>query len=379
MNPIYLDYNATTPIAPEVFDAMKPFLTEHFGNASSGHYYGQEPIMALYEARGHIAACLGAQPREILINSGGTEANNHAILGVTRLLRHRCDHVVISAIEHPAVENVCRWLESENWRVTRLPVDECGMVDPADLRCTISEKTALVSVMLANNEIGTIQPIRELAAIAREHGVHMHTDASQAIGKIAVKVDDLGVDLLTVAGHKLYAPKGVGALYVRHGVELAPLMHGGKQEGGRRAGTENIPYAVALGEACRLATEHLQDHAEHMRVMRDRLHKILLDANLDMRLNGHPELRLPNTLSVAFRGLLATDLLEAIEDDVACSAGSACHTGMVTASPVMQAMNVSDEWALGVLRLSTGRFTTEAEIDRAGEVVVKAVRSLRNG
>ncbi len=377
MQPVYLDYNATTPVAPEALEAMMPYLCEHFGNPVSGHAFGEQPEEAIYAAREQVAACVGACPDEIIFTSGGTESNNLALLGVMRALKRRNAHVVISMVEHPSIENVCRHLESEGHCGTRLPVDATGRVAPSDLRVALRPETALVSVMLANNEVGTLQPVKELAAIAHEHGALMHTDAAQAVGKAPVDVDELGVDLLSIAGQKMYAPKGVGALYVRRDTPLYPLMYGANQENGLRPGTQNVPYIVALGVACQLASARLDEYAGHMRAMRDRLYRALLDADLFPRLNGHPELRLPNTLSVGFAGLLAADLLLAMKGEVAASAGSACHTGSIEISSVLQAMGVPLDVAAGTLRLSTGRGTTEVDIDRAAAVIIQAVQSLR--
>jgi len=376
MNPVYLDYNATTPIAPEVLQAMLPYLRQYFGNPSSGHDYGVEPARAMRRARAQVAACLGAQPNEILFTSGGTEANNHAIIGAARAMRQRGHHIITQTTEHPAVVNVCRFLERDGWQVTWLPVSSEGMVNPDDLRRALTQRTVLVSIMTANNETGTLLPVAELAALTHEAGALFHTDAAQAVGKIPVDVGESGVDLLTVAGHKLYAPKGVGALYVRSGTPLENILHGAGQEDGRRPGTENVPYAVALGAACELVNADLPRHAERLAALRDRLWNALVAAGLNMRRNGHPVHRLPNTLSVAFRGLNAHDLLAEIADDVAASAGAACHSDSVDISPVLAAMGVKTEDALGTVRLSVGRYTTEGEADRAAAAIIAAADAL---
>ncbi|MBN1504343.1 MAG: selenide, water dikinase SelD [Candidatus Eisenbacteria bacterium] len=379
MRPVYLDYNATTPIAREVAEAMAPYLYEHFGNPSSSHPYGVAAKRAVESARAQVAVLLGCRPSEVIFTSGGTESNNHAIKGAALARRKHGNHVITSAVEHPAVMEVCGWLETQGFRVTILPVDEYGLVDPADLECAITPDTTLVTVMHANNEVGTIEPIAELAAIAHRHGALVHTDAAQSLGKIPVNVDALGVDLLSVAGHKLYAPKGIGALYMRGGAELEKLLHGADHESDRRPGTENVLEIVGLGRACELAGVNLDQRARTLRAMRDRLHEGLereLGRDL-LKLNGHPEQRLPNTLSLSFRGIEANTLLSEIADEVAASAGAACHAEDVEISPVLQAMRVPVEWAMGTIRFSVGAYTTEEEIDRAVDVVTRAVRRLR--
>ena len=379
MDPIYLDYNATTPIAREVAETMAPYLYEHFGNPSSSHPYGVATKRAIEAARAQVAALLGCQPAEIVFTSGGTESNNYAIRGVARAYRQRGNHVITSAIEHPAVIEVCRWLETQGFRVTVLPVDGFGLVDPADLEQALTPHTLLVTVMHANNEVGTIEPIAELAEIAHRHGALMHTDAAQSVGKIPVDVDALGVDLLSVAGHKLYAPKGVGSLYARSTVRLAKLIYGADHESNRRPGTENVLEVVGLGRACEIAGLDLEKNVAHFRSMRDRLHEGLLRelGQETIRLNGHPERRLPNTLSVSFRGIEANTLLSEIGEQVAASAGAACHADQVDVSAVLEAMDVPVDWAMGTVRFSVGRYTTAQEIDRAVDVVAQAVRRLQ--
>jgi len=378
--PIYLDFNATTPIAREVADAMVPYLYEHFGNPSSSHAYGQAARHAVETARAQVAALLGCRPGEVIFTSGGTESNNLAIKGAVLAGRERGDHVITTVVEHPAVVKVCDWLREEGFRISVLPVDGQGLVDPGDLERAISPGTLLVTVMHANNEVGTVQPIAALTEIAHRHGALMHTDAAQSVGKVAVRVDSLGVDLLSVAGHKLYAPKGIGALVVRDGVRLAPVLHGAGHEGGLRPGTENVLEIVGLGKACEIAGRDLAGNEELFRAMRDRLHAGLAAELGDeaVRLNGHPELRLPNTLSVSFRGVEANDLLSAIGGEVAASAGAACHAGEVDLSAVLRAMKVPVEWAMGTVRFSVGRGTTTGEIDRTVALVAQAVRQLRS-
>ncbi len=379
MKPVYLDYNATTPIAREVAEAMAPYLYEHFGNPSSSHPYGAATKRAVEAARAQVAELLDCRLGEVIFTSGGTESNNYAIKGIALAWRERGNHVITSAVEHPAVIEVCGWLEEQGFRVTVLPVDGYGLVDPADLARAMTPDTLLVTVMHANNEVGTIQPIAELAAIAHHHGALMHTDAAQSVGKVPVRVDELGVDLLTVAGHKLYAPKGIGALYVRTGVSLTPLIHGAGHEGGRRPGTENVLEIVGLGKACQIAGRDLDHNMVHFQAMRDRLHEGLVQELGDeaVKLNGHPQERLPNTLSLSFRGVEANTLLSEIGEQVAASAGAACHADEVDVSAVLEAMKVPVEWAMGTVRFSVGRDTTAEEIDRAIEVVAAAVRRLR--
>ncbi len=383
MKPIYLDYNATTPIAREVAEAMVPYLFEHFGNPSSSHPYGVTTKRATEAARAQVAALLGCQSDEVVFTSGGTESNNYAIRGVVmahcdQTRRGRAGHIITSAVEHPAVIEVCHWLETQGFRLTVLPVDRHGLVDPADLEQAITPDTLLVTVMHANNEVGTVQPIAELAQIAHRHGALMHTDAAQSAGKIPVIVNDLGVDLLSVAGHKVYAPKGIGALYVRTGVQLVQLLHGADHEGGRRPGTENVLEIIGLGQACQIAGRDLERNGAHFQAMRDRLYQGLVRelGDVAVRVNGHPEKRLPNTLSLSFRGIEANVLLSEISEEVAASAGAACHAGGVDVSTVLEAMAVPLEWAMGTIRFSVGRSTTATEVDRAVTIVAGAARRL---
>ncbi|MBW2459152.1 MAG: cysteine desulfurase [Deltaproteobacteria bacterium] len=375
MDPIYLDYNATTPIAPEVADAMEPFLRGQFGNPTSGHSFGRAAREAVERARAQVAALLGCDAQEVLFTSGGTESNNLAIIGVVEAHDGERSRVITSAVEHPAVTRVCRFLAQRGHPITVLPVDETGQVDPLALESTMGPDVLLVTVMHANNEVGTLQPVPELARVAREGGALVHSDAAQSVGKVSARVDELGVDLLSVAGHKLYAPKGIGALYVREGTPLARIVHGAGQERGLRPGTENVLEIVGLGQACELCADKLEATGEHYRVMRDRLHEALVQAvGADgVRLNGHPERRLPNTLSLCFRGVNADALLAAVSDQVAASAGAACHQGGVEISEVLRAMNVPQQWARGTVRFSVGRETTEAQIDQAVEVVARGL------
>jgi len=374
--PIYLDYNATTPHDPEVIAAMRPFLETEFGNPSSSHPYGTIAREAVETARRQVAALLGCRPREVVFTSGGTESINYAITGIARALRGKGNHIITSRIEHPAVLQVCRHLEREGVETTYLPVNEYGIVNADDVEHSIRPETILITIMHANNEVGSIQPISEIAGIARARGIALHVDAAQSVGKIPVRVNDLGVDLLSIAGHKLYAPKGIGALYVRQGVDIEKFVHGAGQEMGKRAGTENVLEIVGLGKACDIVQRSFSAGAEHMRQMRDLLFGELKKALALIRVNGHPDLRLPNTLSLSFKNLEANRILAEIEPEVAASAGAACHSGAVELSHVLQAMNVPIEWAQGTIRFSTGRMTTAAEIHRAVKVIVDGVRRL---
>ncbi|TWJ19754.1 cysteine desulfurase family protein [Geobacter argillaceus] len=376
IKPIYLDYNATTPHDPEVIAAMRPYLEEHFGNPSSSHWYGEQTRRAVEAAREQVASLLNCLPSEIVFTSGGTESNNWAIKGIVSAHRNRGNHIITTRIEHPAVTEVCACLEGQGFDVTYLPVDEYGMVHVADVEKAITPQTILISVMHANNEVGTIQPIPSIASLARERGIIVHTDAAQSVGKITTDVNSLGVDLLSIAGHKLYAPKGIGALYIREGTQLAKFIHGAGHEQGRRAGTENVLEIVGLGKACEIAWSGLEKNGLHMKKMRDRLHSGLCDRIHTVKYNGHPRECLPNTMSLSFHGLDATALISGISDQVAVSAGSACHSGECKISPVLQAMNLPVEWARGTIRFSTGRMTTEGEIDRAVHAVWSACQRL---
>ncbi len=371
-DPIYLDYNATTPIAPEVFGAMEPWLTREFGNPSSGHVYGQRAAHAVARAREEVASLIGASPDEIVFTSGATEANNFAIRGVVNAQEHQRRHIVTSAIEHPAVEEPCRWLSEHGYAVTRLGVDARGCVSPRALQGALRPDTVLVTVMHANNEVGSIQDIGAIARIAHEKGAVVHTDAAQSVGKIRVRVDELGVDLLTIAGHKMYAPKGVGALYVRAGTRLAPLILGAGHEGGRRAGTENVPYVVGLGAACALAER--DPPGGRLRSLATRLLDGLKRGIDGLRIHGDPASGLPNTVNVSVPGLAGRAWLDRASG-VAASLGAACHAGEDRPSAVLTAMGVSPEAAVGAVRFSVGRMTTESEIDDAVRQLVSAARS----
>lgn len=373
----YLDYNATTPVEPAVLEAMLPYLAERFGNPSSGHAWGARARAAVEEARCRVAAFLGARPAEVVFTSGGTESDNAAVLGAARAHRGRGRHVVTSAVEHPAVLEPCARLEAEGYRVTRVPVDADGRVAPRDVAAALADETVLVSVMHANNEVGTLQDVAEIARLARARGALVHTDAAQSAGKVPVDVGDLGVDLLTLAGHKLYAPKGVGALWVRSGVAIDRFLLGAGHESGRRAGTENVAGIVALGKACEIAAERLALDPPRLEALRERLFERLSREAAPVRRNSPRDGCLPNTLSVAFRGLEAPALLAAVGDRVAASPGAACHSSGVVLSSVLAAMGVPAEDARGTVRFSLGRGTTEAEIDAAVAAMAEAAGRMR--
>jgi cysteine desulfurase len=375
--PIYLDYNATTPVDPTVVEAMLPYLSIHFGNPSSTHRFGHAAHEVVDTARNQVASLLGCSPSEITFTGGGSESDNLAVRGVALARQHLGKHIITQVTEHPAVLNTCHALERlHGFRVTYLPVDENGQVNPAQVETAMNDRTVLVTVMHANNETGTLQAIAQIAEIAHRHGVLVHTDASQSVGKIPVQVNELGVDLLTVAGHKAYAPKGIGALYIRHGVQLEPVIYGGGQEAGLRAGTENVAYSVALGTACMLAQEQLPESQPRLQRLRDHLQHNL-EQYLPSRviLNGHMTERLPNTLNVSIEGVVGEEVLAATPD-IASSTGSACHEGSTDPSPVLMAMGMSRERALGALRLTLGRWSTEDEVERAAKLLMRSIASL---
>ena len=374
--PVYLDCNATTPVAPEVTDAIEPFLRAHFGNPSSAHVYGRQAQQAVDQARERVAVLIGAAPAEIVFTGCATEANNLAILGVAKAMRKRRRHIVTSAIEHPAVMQPCLRLEDEGWDVTVVPVDGDGRLDFGALSRALRDDTALVTIMHANNEVGTLQDVADIARRAHARGALVHTDAAQSVGKLPVDVAALGVDLLTIAGHKFHATKGVGALYVRRGTSIAAVMAGADHEHGLRPGTENVPAIVGLGEAARLAREDLPARATGLRRRRDLLHALLAGDVPGLALNGHAEHRLPNTLNVSFPGISGRDLLRAAESDVAASVGSACHSGSATVSGVLAAMGIGFARAQGAVRLSVGVFTTDEEVRHAAHALARSWREL---
>ena len=375
-DPIYLDHNATTPLLPEVVDAMLPYLREHFGNPSSGHVYGARARAAVATARERVAALLGCDEDEILFTSGGTEANNLAIRGVVATLESR--RIVTTVVEHPATARPCAWLEKHGWRVTRVRVDADGRARVDEASNAIKSDTSLVTVMHSNNETGVLQPVAELAEIARGVGAIVHTDAAQSLGKVPVRVRELGVDLLSVAGHKLYAPKGVGALYVKRGTPLAPFVLGAGHERGMRPGTENVASIVGLGVACEAVGRDMQAVSTRMRRQCDMLWELLAQAIPGLALNGHRSMRLPNTLNVRFPRATG-DAVLAGAPEVAASTGSACHEGQESASAVILAMGVAPKDALGSVRLTLGRGTTDDDVLRAADVLVRSWKSVVRG
>lgn len=368
---IYLDHNATTPVLPEVVDAMLPYLREHFGNPSSGYSRGRRARSAVEAARAQVAELLACAPNEVVFTSGGTEANNLAIRGVAAAAPR--GKIVTSVIEHPATERPCAWLAAHGREVERLPVDEDGRVRPTDLEGALASPTTLVTLMHSNNETGVLQPVKEVARLSKAVGAVVHTDAAQSVGKVAVRVNELGVDLLSIAGHKLYAPKGIGALFIRRGTPIEPLLLGAGQERALRPGTENVPYIVGLGVACDIARRDLDEMSARVARLRDRLWEGLSASVPGLALNGHRELRLPNTLNVRFPGASGTAVL-ADAPEIAASTGAACHEGVEAASAVIVAMGVSPDDALGSVRLSLGRETAEDDVERAVVALSEAWR-----
>ncbi|MEK4462597.1 cysteine desulfurase family protein [Paenibacillus sp. FSL H8-0315] len=358
---IYLDYNATTPVDKEVVEVMIPYLYGHFGNPSSSHSLGREAKLGIEQARTQVADFLNCAPGEVLFTSGGSESNNTVIKGVAQTYRHKGNHIILSAIEHPAVIKPCQYLEQMGYNLTYVPVDSYGMVQVDDVKKQLTDQTILVSIMHSNNETGTIQPIKEIAEVCHERGILIHTDASQSAGKVDLDVADLGVDFLTLAGHKLYAPKGIGALYIRDGIHIEPLIHGAGHEQGRRAGTENTPYIIGLGKACELAAD--SDSRKRVKQVTEYFYGRLQESfGEKIHLNGHKHKRLPNTLNVSFLGAVGHEIIDSLEA-VAASTGSACHSGETLISPVLKAMHVSENIGRGAVRFSVGRYTTTAEID----------------
>jgi cysteine desulfurase len=376
--PVYLDYNATTPVDPRVLEAMLPFFTEAFGNASSSHAFGSAALAAAARARESLAARLGVQPEDILFTSGATEADNLALFGATHGLRSKGDHIVTQATEHPAVLEACRELEREGFTVTVLPVDGHGRVDPDLVGKAITARTILVSIMHANNELGTLQPIESIARTCRERGVAFHTDAAQSLGKVPLSLQEVPADLAAVTAHKLYGPKGIGALIARGEVlrhKLRPVHHGGGQELGLRPGTLNVPGIVGLAKAVEVAVEELPEEGPRLRELRLRLLTGLREHFEEVRVNGHPEHHLPGTLHVSLKGVDANHLLHRVPE-VAASTGSACHSGGGHLSGVLAAVGMAPEWAVGSIRLAIGRFTTEEEVDFAAKKLGMTARDL---
>jgi cysteine desulfurase len=363
VNQIYLDYNASTPIAPEVREAMLPFLDSNFGNPSALHFAGVDAKKAVENARRQVSALIGCKEQEVIFTSGGSESNNHVLKGVYYRLKEKGNHIITTKIEHPAIINPCKFLERIGANVTYLDVDKYGRVNPADVEKAITTKTILITVMHANNEVGTVQPIAEIGELARENNVLFHTDAAQSVGKVPINVENLNVDFLSIAGHKLYAPKGVGALYIRKGIEIEPLIHGAGHESERRAGTENVLLNVGLGKACELAL-NFEGQNEKVKELRDYFWaELQSEFHENVILNGHPTERLPNTLNVNFQHKVGQDILAAMPQ-VASSTGSACHAGEVNLSPVLKAMAVDEQIGKGTIRFSLGRYTTKEEIDQ---------------
>ena len=378
MRRIYLDHAATTPVRPEVVEAMSPYFADAFGNPSSIHSYGQEARGAIEEARTAVAELIGARSQEIVFTSGGTEADNHALKGFARANQHRGNHIITTSIEHHAVLEVCKYLERGGFTVTYLPVDKYGLADPDDVRKAITSQTILISVIHASNEVGTIEPVEEIGKIARQAGVCLHADAVQTVGHMPVNVDKLNVDLLSISAHKLYGPKGTGALYVRKGTKLVPLVHGGAQEKGRRAGTENVPSIVGLGKAAQLAGQEMSEEADRLVHLRDRLINGLMEKIEDISLNGHPARRLPNNVNVNIDFVEGESMLLNLDlEGICASTGSACSSASLEPSHVLLALGLPPEQAHCSLRLTLGRGSTEADIERVLEVLPAIVAKLR--
>jgi len=378
MKRIYLDYAATTPTHPEVVKSMLPYFTDAFGNPSSIYSYGQEAKGAIEEARVKVADLINARDEEIIFTGGGTEADNFALKGVAFASENRGNHIITSSIEHHAVIETCKFLERRGFSVSYLPVDEYGLVNPADVKKAITDKTILISVMHANNEMGTIEPIAEIGKIAREAGIYFHIDAVQTVGRIPVDVNELGVDLLSMSAHKLYGPKGVGALYIRKGTKLIPFMHGGEQERRRRASTENVAGIVGFGRAVELAQQEMSDEAERLTYLRAQLIKGLLERIDHTRLNGHPVNRLPNNVNISVDYVEGESMLLNLDlEGICASTGSACSSSSLESSHVLLAMGLSPEQAHGSLRLTLGKWTTREEIEQVLDVLPRIVAKLR--
>jgi len=379
MKRIYLDNAATTPTDPRVVQAMLPYFTEVYGNPSSLHAFGQGAKHAIEEARYTVAAFIGTKPEEIVFTSGGTESNNFTIKGVALAMREKGNHIITSKIEHHAVLEPCHFLEKQGFKVTLIPVDEYGFVDPADVKKAITDKTILISIMHANNEIGTIEPVAEIGKLARSKGVYFHTDAVQTLGHLPINVDELNIDVLSASGHKLYGPKGVGILYVRKGVRMLPFMHGGDHEQGRRASTHNVPGIVGFAKAVELAKEEMGKEIEKLTFLRDKLMKGILDKVEFARLNGHPTQRLPNNVNVSISYVEGESMLLNLDmEGIACSTGSACTSSSLEPSHVLSAIGLSHELAHGSLRFSLGRQTSEDDIDYVLAVLPGIVGKLRS-
>jgi cysteine desulfurase len=379
MRKVYLDHSATTPVRPEVVEAMLPYLTEKFGNASSIHGFGREAKVALEESREKVAQILGATPSEVYFTSGGTESDNLAIKGVAYANRNKGRHVITSQIEHHAVLESCKFLEKEGFEVTYLPVDSFGLVHPEDLRNAIRDDTVLVSIMHANNEVGTIQPIEELSQAARERGKYFHTDAVQSLGKMPIDVRKLEVDLISMSGHKIYGPKGVGAIYIRKGTRITAWAHGGHHERSRRAGTENVPGIVGFTRALELLSAEMEDHSRHMGNLAETLHRKLVDTIPDVVMHGHPQKRIPNILSLSFKGVEGESVILSLDlKGVAVASGSACTSGTLEPSHVLSAMKVPADIAQGAIRFSLGRDNTTDDVDYVAGLLPEIIQRLRS-
>lgn len=375
MKSIYLDYNATTPIDPEVAKEMQPYLTEYFGNPSSIHEYGVITKKAIEKARKQLAALINCKPNEIIFTGGGTESNNYAIKGSAFFLRNKGNHIISSSIEHPAVLEVCAYLETQGFEVSYLPVDEYGIISMEAVKKAIKPNTILISVMHANNEIGSVQSIAEIGKLAKLHNIRFHSDAAQSIGKVEVDVNTMGVDLLSIAAHKFYAPKGIGALYVKEGTKLEKFMHGANHEQNLRAGTENVLEIVGIGKAAEIAKTNFAANYEHSKRLRDRLYNNIITELPFAHRNGHTESCLPNTLSISFKSIEANTLLADMKG-VAASAGAACHSEGIDISTTLSAIQLPIETAMGTIRFSTGKFLSSEDIDKASDIIVKSVKSL---
>ncbi|MBC7329933.1 cysteine desulfurase NifS [bacterium] len=375
---IYMDYNATTPIDERVLSAMLPYLKEEFGNPSSIYSLAQRARKAVEEAREKLAKLLNANPNEIIFTSGGTESDNFAIKGIAYAYQDKGKHIITSQIEHHAVLNTCKFLEKQGFQIAYLPVDRYGVVDLDALEKSITPQTILISIMFANNEVGTIQPIKKIGEIAKRHGVYFHTDAVQAVGKIPIDVKELGIDLLSLSAHKFYGPKGVGALYVRKGVKISPIIQGGEQERGRRGGTENVAGIVGLGKAAEIAQEEMTEEGKRVRALRDELERRLLERIPEVVLNGHPQNRLYNTLSICVKYVEGESMLINLDrEGIYASSGSACTSGSLEPSHVLLAMGVPPEVAHGSLRFSLGKFNKEEDVKRVSKVFPSIVEELR--
>ena len=378
MKQIYLDHNATTPLHPEVLDAMMPFLREKFGNPSSIHSFGREAKVAVDEAREFVAQALDAEPAEIFFTSGGTESDNLAMKGVAYLNRKRGNHIITSKVEHHAVLQTCQFLEKENFEVTYVSVDHTGMVDPSDVAEAITDKTILVTIMHANNEVGTLQPITEIGAMCKEKEIPFHTDAVQSFGKIPINVNDMNIDLLSLSSHKLYGPKGIGSLYIRKGIRIMPITHGGHHERNIRAGTENVAGIIGLGKTTQIALEVMKTEAQELTELRDSLYEKLKEKIEHVNLNGHPLQRLPGTLNLSFAGVEGESIVLSLDlKGVAVSSGSACTSGSLEPSYVLSAMGLSPELAQGSVRFSLGRDTTPENVEYVVELLPEIVQRLR--